>query len=138
MKASSARKAKIRGIRAVAPAASPPPPGKWKFLGSYQSPTGTGGQSAVIDLTSSYNYDYIVYSVWIGGGFVQQDGNWAPGSGQWALSNLDIDCKRHAFREHRFINQTGSIPRSGAAWIAINDGWQPVRLAERQVCEVFE
>lgn len=127
-----------RPVAAVAPAAVPAPPGKWKFLGRYPSPIGAGDQSAVIDMTSSYNYDYVVYYVWVGGGFVQQDGKWAPGSGQWALSNLDVDCKQHAFREHTFTNQKGSVPRSGDRWIAIDEGWQPVQLAEKQVCEVFE
>jgi hypothetical protein len=127
-----------RPVAAVAPADSPAPPGKWEFLGGYPSPMGVGRQSAVIDMTSSYNYDYVVYYVWVGGGFVQQDGNWAPGSAQWAFSNLDIDCKHHTFREHRFVNQAGSIPRSGDAWIAINAAWQPIQLAEKQVCEVFE
>lgn len=127
-----------RPVAAVSTANSPAPPGKWEFLGKYQSPMGVGPVSAVIDLTSSYNYDYIVYYVWVGGGFVQRDGNWAPGSAQWASSNLDINCQRHTFREHRFINQAGSIPRSGDQWVAIKDGWQPIQLAEKQVCEEFQ
>lgn len=125
-------------VAAVTPADSPTPPGKWQFLGNYESPIGTGSDSAVIDLTSSYNYDYIVYYVWVGGGLVQQNGNWAPGSGQWAFSSLDVDCKHHAFREHRFINQAGSIPRSDDKWVAIDAAWQPIKLAEKQVCEQFQ
>lgn len=127
-----------RPVAAVSPATSPASPRKWEFLGRYQSPVGDGLDSAVIDLTSSYNLDYVVYYVWVGGGLVQRDGTWAPGSGEWAFSNLDIDCKHHTFKKHRFINQTGSIPRSDDRWIAIEDAWQPIQLAEKQVCEVFQ
>jgi hypothetical protein len=127
-----------RPIAAVSPANSLAPPGKWEFLGKYQSPMGVGPVSAVIDLTSSYNYDYVVYYVWVGGGFAQRDGNWTPGSTQWAFSNVDINCQRHTFREHRFINQAGPIPRSDDRWIAIEDAWQPIQLAEKQVCEQFQ
>jgi hypothetical protein len=125
-------------VAATAPADSPAPPGKWQFLGSYESPMGAGNDSAVIDLTSSYNYDYIVYYVWVGGGLVQRNGTWAPASAQWAFSNVDVDCKHHTFREHRFINQAGSIPRSDDRWIAIDAAWQPIQLAEKQVCEQFQ
>jgi hypothetical protein len=126
-------------VATVSPADASAPPGKWNFLGSYPSPIGDQrDSSAVIDLTSSYNYDYVVYYVWVGGGFVQQGGNWTPGSQQWASSNLDIDCKHHTFKEHRFINKAGSIPRSDDRWIAIEDAWQPIQLAERQVCEQFQ
>lgn len=127
-----------RPVAAVTLATSPASPRKWEFLGRYQSPGGDGLDSAVIDLTSSYNLDYVVYYVWVGGGLVQRDGIWAPGSGEWAFSNLDIDCRHHTFKKHSFINQTGSIPRSDDRWIAIEDAWQPVQLAEKQVCEVFE
>jgi len=127
-----------RRVAIVSPAESSAPPRKWEFLGTYQSPMGAGRESAVIDLTSSYNYDYVAYYVWVGGGFVQQGGNWAPGPGQWASSNVDIDCKHHTFKEHRFVNQAGSIPRSGEGWIAIKDGWRPIQLAAKQVCEQIE
>jgi hypothetical protein len=127
-----------RPVAAVSPADSPAPPGKWEFLGNYPSPMGDRSDSAVIDLTASYNYDYVVYYVWVGGGLVQQGGNWTPRSQQWAFSNLDIDCRHHTFREHRFINRTGSIPRSDDRWVAIEDAWQPIQLAERQVCEQFQ
>ena len=125
-----------RPVAAVSPANSPASPRKWEFLGRY--PVGVGLDSAVIDLTSSYNLDYVVYYMWVGGGLVQRDGTWAPGSGEWAFSNLDIDCKHHTFKEHRFINQAGSIPRSDDRWVAIEDAWQPIQLAEKQVCEVFQ
>ena len=127
-----------RPVAATTPADSPAPPGKWELLGSYESPIGSGSDTAVIDLTSSYNYDYIVYYVWVGGGLVQQKGNWAPASAQWAFSNVDVDCRHHTFREHRFINQAGSIPRSDDRWVAIEAAWQPIQLAEKQVCEQFQ
>jgi hypothetical protein len=123
---------------AVSPADSRAPPGKWDLLGNYDSPVGDRPDTAVIDLTASYNYDYIVYYVWVGGGLVQQGGNWTPRSQDWAFSNLDIDCKHHTFREHRFINRAGSIPRSDDRWVAIEAAWQPIQLAEKQVCEQFQ
>jgi hypothetical protein len=113
---------------------SPTPPQKWEFIGRYQSPIGRGRDNAVIDLTSSYNLDYVVHYMWVGGGFVQQDGQWAPGPGLWAFYNLDIDCKHHTFKERRFINHEGSFPASDDKWIAIKDGWQPMQLAEKRVC----
>ena len=127
-----------RPVAAAPPANSAASPRRWEFLGKYQSPVGVGLDSAVIDLTSSYNLDYIVYYVWLGGGLVQRDRTWAPGSGEWAFSNLDIDCKHHTLKEHSFINQAGSIPRSDDRWIAIEGAWQPIQLAEKQVCEQFQ
>jgi hypothetical protein len=128
-----------RQVVAVSQTDSPSSLRKWEFLGKYQSPEGVGVDTAVIDLTSSYNYDYVVYHVWVGGGLVPRDGTWAPDSGRhWAFSNLDIDCKHHTFAERDFINQAGSIPRSGDKWIAIADAWQPIQLAEKQVCEPFQ
>jgi hypothetical protein len=112
----------------------PWPPQKWEFIGRYQSPS-LGRDNAVIDLTSSYNLEYVVHYVWVGGGFVQQDGQWAHGPGLWAFYNLDIDCKHHTFKERRFINQVGSFPPSDDKWIAIKDGWQPMQLAEKRVCD---
>lgn len=127
-----------RPVAAVSPANSPASPRKWEFLGRYQSPAGDGLDSAVIDLTSSYNLEYVVYYVWVGGGLVQRDGTWAPGSREWAFSNLDIDCKHHTFKKHSYINQAGSTPRSDDRWTAIEDAWQPIQLAGKQVCEVFQ
>jgi hypothetical protein len=34
--------------------------------------------------------------------------------------------------------QAGSIPRSGDKWIVIEDAWQPIQLAAKQVCEPFQ
>jgi hypothetical protein len=128
-----------RPVAAVSSTDSPSSLRKWEFLGKYQSAEGVGVDNAVIDLTSSYNYDYVVYHVWVGGGLVPRDGTWAPDSGRhWAFSNLDIDCKHHTFTEHTFINQAGLIPRSGEKWIMIEDAWQPIQLAEKQVCEPFQ
>jgi hypothetical protein len=113
------------------------PPQKWEFVGRYQRSSGPERDSAVVDLTSSYSLEYVVHYVWVGGGFVQQDGQWAPGPGVWAYYNVDIDCTHHTFKARRFINHAGSFPPSDEKWTAIKESWKPMQLAEKRVCEPF-
>ncbi len=126
-----------RPLVSVALADSPTPPQKWEFVGSYQSSSGLERDNAVVDLTASYSLEYVVHYVWVGGGFVQQQGQWTPGPGVWAYYNVDIDCTHHTFKARRFINHAGSFPPSDQNWMAIKDGWKPMQLAAKRVCEPF-
>jgi hypothetical protein len=126
-----------RPVVSVALADSPAAPQKWEFVGTYPSSSGVERDNAVIDLTSSYSLEYVVHYLWVGGGFVHQDGQWAPGPGVWAYYNVDIDCTHHTFKARRFINHAGSYPPSDEKWMAIKDSWKPMQLAEKRVCEPF-